>query len=85
MNTQPLDHEPPSITSGLGSKINPDFMIICTIFRYGSGSVGRAVTSDSRGLPFESSHWQNLIMNVLTVEMTKINEKEAGYGPFKKH
>ena len=27
----------------------------------GCGSVGRAVASDTRGLPFESSHWQTLI------------------------
>ena len=36
----------------------------------GCGSVGRAVASDTRGLWFESSHWQNLyiyIVNLLTV------------------
>ena len=33
----------------------------------GSGSVGRAVASDARGLQFESSHQQNFKMNIFTV------------------
>ena len=52
----------------------------------GCGSVGRAVASDARGPQFESSHRQNII-HVLTInciENTKIKEKEAGNGPFKK-
>ena len=30
----------------------------------GGGSVGRAVASNSSGLRFKSSHWQNLILNI---------------------
>ena len=44
----------------------------------GCGSGGRAVASDTRGLQFKSSHWQNLIQNVyflLTVEKTKRKKK----------
>ena len=54
----------------------------------GSGSVGRAVASNIRGPRFKSSHRQNFKSNIcllLTVncyEKTKINEKEAGNGPF---
>ena len=33
----------------------------------GSGSVGRAVASDARGLQFESSHQQNFKMKTFTV------------------
>ena len=29
--------------------------------RYGCGSVDRVVASDTRGLRFESSHWQKII------------------------
>ena len=31
-----------------------------TTFGSGCGSVGRAVASNTRGMQFESSHWQNL-------------------------
>ena len=53
----------------------------------GCGSVGRAVTSKSRGPRFESSHWQKFIEHLPTVkciEKTKIKEKEARNGPFLK-
>ena len=30
----------------------------------GCGSVGRAVTSNSRGPQFESSHWQKIILHI---------------------
>ena len=30
----------------------------------GGGSVGRVVSSDSRGPQFESSHWQKFILNI---------------------
>ena len=49
----------------------------------GCGSVGRAVTSKTRGPLFKSSHWQTLY-NLFTVnftEKTKIKEKEVGIGP----
>ena len=39
------------------------------------GSVGKAVASNTRGPPFESSHQQNLKMNRFTVEKTIIKEK----------
>ena len=44
-----------------------------------------AVTSDSSGSQFESSHRQKFILNIFTVnyfEKTKNEEKEAGNGPF---
>ena len=44
----------------------------------GCGAVGRAVASDTRGPPFESSHQQNLY-ELSTV--LKIKKKEAGKGP----
>ena len=39
----------------------------------GWGSVGRVVASDSRGLRFESTHWQNVYrtFNVNSIEKTK--------------
>ena len=49
------------------------------------GSVGRLLTSDTRGFRFESSHWQNLYRTMFTakcIEKTKSIEKEAGNGPF---
>ena len=56
--------------------------------RWGSGwgSVGRAVASDTRGLQFESSHWQNLL-NICLLSIFWIAEnieKDAGNGPFLK-
>ena len=39
----------------------------------GCGSVGRAVTSDTRDPRFESRHWQNFIN--CTIEKTKIKKK----------
>ena len=55
----------------------------------GSGccSVDRVVASYTIGLQFESSHQQNVILNILllsTVEKTKIKKKEAVNGTFKK-
>ena len=51
------------------------------------GAVGKAVASYTRGLGFESSHWQ-LLLNIyllLTVGRKDENkEKEAENGPFKK-
>ena len=48
----------------------------------GSGcrSFGRAVVSNTRNPRFESSHWQNFIMNIFTVivEKTKITKKRPG-------
>ena len=51
----------------------------------GCGSVGRVVASNTRGPRIEYSHRQNFIMNMFTVEKTKIKKKEAGNGPFKKY
>ena len=50
------------------------------------GSVVRAVASNTRGPLIESSHRQDLIYLLLTVEKTKIKKKVAGKGPilFKK-
>ena len=51
------------------------------------GSVGRAVTSDSRGLRFESSHRQKFILNIVNCQLYWKDDnkgKEAGTGPFKK-
>ena len=55
----------------------------------GSGccSVDRVVASYTIGLQFESSHQQNVILNILllsTVEKTKIKKKEAVNNTFKK-
>ena len=48
----------------------------------GCGSVGRAVTSNTRDPRFESSQWQNFITDTSTVEnteeKTKINKKGPG-------
>ena len=46
-----------------------------------SGSVERAVASDTRGPQFESSHWQTLKLNMfllLSVGKTKIKKKKPG-------
>ena len=68
--------------------------IVCKnskILGSGCGSVGRAVTSDTRGPRFESSHRQKFIYilnNCLlsTVYWKDENKgKEAGNGPFKKN
>ena len=40
------------------------------------GAVGRAVTSNSRGLRFESSHQQDFIMNIFTINCWKDENKE---------
>ena len=42
----------------------------------GCGSVVRVVVSDTRGLQFESSHLQNLILNKFTVNCRKDKNKE---------
>ena len=51
----------------------------------GCGSVGRAVTSDTRGPRFGSSHCQNLYQTLFTVDCTEkdVNKKESWNGPFK--
>ena len=58
--------------------------VILILLGSGSGSVGRAVASNARGLRLESSHRRNLIYFFTDncVEKTKINKKEAGNGPF---
>ena len=46
---------------------------------------GRAVASDTKGPRFKSSHRQNLYWTLFTtncIENSKINENEAGNGPF---
>ena len=50
----------------------------------GCGSVGRAVASNSRGLWFESSHRQKIILNIYCQLYWKDEnkEKEAENGPF---
>ena len=50
----------------------------------GCGSVGRAVTSNSRGPRLESRFRQKFIMNILlsTALKRRKKEKEAGDGPF---
>ena len=51
----------------------------------GCGSVGRAVASVTRGRQFESRHRQIFIEHLFFVlKKTKIKEKEAMNGPFKK-
>ena len=48
----------------------------------GGGSVGRAVTSDTRDPWFESQHWQNFIYQLYIEKRKDENkEKEAGNGP----
>ena len=48
------------------------------------GSVGRVVTSDSRGPRFESSHWHKFILNSSGIETTEIKEKRWGMALFKR-
>ena len=50
----------------------------------GCGSVGIAVTSNSRGPLFESSHWQKIILIIYfqLYRKDENKEKEAGNGPF---
>ena len=53
----------------------------------GCGSVGRAVTSDTRGRRFESSHWQKLInfehlYTVNCIEKAKLTKKRVGMAIF---
>ena len=47
----------------------------------GGGSVGRAVTFDSRDPRFESQHRQSFNYQLLLNRKDKNNEKEAGNGP----
>ena len=51
----------------------------------GCGSVGRAVTANSRGPRFESSHWQHFILNIYCQLYWKEENKvkEAENGPLK--
>ena len=53
----------------------------------GCGSVGRAVASNSRGLQFESSIWQKLMLNIYCQVSWKDEnkEKEEANGPLKKY
>ena len=64
----------------IAKKATQDFLI------RDSGSVGRAVASDSRGSWFKSSHRQKFISNIYVQLFWKDEnkEKEAGNGPFKK-
>ena len=61
---------------------------LITYWGSGCGSVGRAVTSNTRGPRFESSHRQKLIyiLNYCLLSTvywkTKIKKKEDGNGPF---
>ena len=48
----------------------------------GCGSVGRAVTSDTRDPLFESRRWHIFIYQLCN-RKDKNKEKEAGDGPFK--
>ena len=63
-------------------------MFVCNMCTEGSGcgSVGRVVSSKSRGPWFESSHWQKIILNIFCQLYWKDEnkEKEAWNGPFKK-
>ena len=56
----------------------------CPNIGSGGGWVGSAVASKSRGLRFESSHQQKLILNIYCQPYWKDEnkEKEAGNGPF---
>ena len=53
----------------------------------GCGSVGREVTSNTRGPQFEYRHRQNLLMNTFTVNCWKDENKEneVGNGPIVKN
>ena len=46
----------------------------------GCGSVGRVVASNIRGPLFESSNWQNFIVNC--IKKTKIKKKRPGMAHF---
>ena len=57
----------------------------------GCGSVGRAVAINTRGLWFDSSHWQNFIEHLFVnlfiiniIEKTKIYKKRPGMAHFLK-
>ena len=56
----------------------------CSYLGSGCGSVGRAVTSNSRGQRFESSHRQKFIMNIYCQlnKKTKIKKKRPGMAHF---
>ena len=54
---------------------------------FGCGSVGTAVTSDTRGLRFKSSHRQKFILNIcllFTQWKRRKRKEETLNGPFKK-
>ena len=53
-------------------------LTLCFIFGSGCGSVGRAVTSNSIGLQFESSHRQHFIFNIYCHLCLKEENKENG-------
>ena len=62
-------------------KMNMTFDSACWL------TVGRAVTSDTRGLQFESSHqhtFYRIFFTLNYIEMMKRKEKEDGNSPFKK-
>ena len=50
----------------------------------GCDSVGRAVASDTGGPRLETSHRQNFIIIIFSVEKTKIKKKDTGNGAFLK-
>ena len=50
----------------------------------GYAKVGRGVASDTRDPQFKSQHRQKFICQLYNIEKTKIEEKEAVIGPFKK-
>ena len=48
----------------MNNRIGP---VVQQVWNEGSGR-GKAVASDTRGHQFKSSHWQNFIINILTVQ-----------------
>ena len=56
-------------------------MFVCNMCTEGSGcgSVGRVVSSKSRGPWFESSHWQKIILNIFCQLYWKDENKERGW------
>ena len=50
----------------------------------GIGTVGRAVTSDTRDPRFESQHKQKFICQLYILEKTEIKKMRLGIGPLTK-
>ena len=84
----PLNVRLPQIPTRQGL---PSKTLIDVLVGSGCGSVGRAVASNTRGLRFESSHWQNLyctfvyLCNISCIEKTIINKKRPGMAHFLKN